>query len=102
MALRGGFEVSFALAPRHATGQYLGVFGPALLTALCVTWGRPGWYVMGALFALTGLAAPLAVRRAQRHRPYVHPVRPEAAAREGKRDAYAGDLAGPRGRRAPG
>ncbi|WP_329124401.1 MFS transporter [Streptomyces sp. NBC_01353] len=75
----GGFEVSFALAPRHATGQYLGVFGlgaglaetlgPGLLIALCITWGRPGWYVVGALFALTGLAAPLAVRWAQRHQP---------------------------------
>ncbi|GAA0358986.1 MFS transporter [Actinoallomurus spadix] len=71
-----GFEVSFALAPDHATGQYLGVFGlgaglaealgPSLLISLCVAWGRPGWYVVGALFTLTGLAAPLAVRRAQR------------------------------------
>ncbi|WP_254706411.1 hypothetical protein [Streptomyces lunaelactis] len=50
-----GFEVSFAL-------------GPGLLIALCITWGRPGWYVVGALFALTGLAAPLAVRWAQRRR----------------------------------
>lgn len=42
-----GFEVSFALAPQHATGQYLGVFGlgaglaeavgPALLISLCIT-----------------------------------------------------------------
>ncbi len=73
-----GFEVSFALAPEHATGQYLGVFGlgaglsealgPGLLIALCITWGRPGWYVVGALFALTGLAAPFAVRWAQRSR----------------------------------
>jgi hypothetical protein len=71
-----GFEVSFALAPSHATGQYLGVFGlgaglaealgPGLLIALCITWGRPGWYVVGVLFALTGLAAPFAVRWAQR------------------------------------
>ncbi|MCT9079798.1 MFS transporter [Streptomyces fulvoviolaceus] len=67
-----GFEVSFALAPHHATGQYLGVFGlgaglaealgPGLLIALCITWGRPGWYVVGALFLLTGLAGPPAVR----------------------------------------
>ncbi|MFI6444381.1 MFS transporter [Kitasatospora sp. NPDC050543] len=74
-----GFEVSFSLAPRHATGQYLGVFGlgaglaealgPALLISLCITWGRPGWYVVGALFALTGLAAPPAVRWAQRRQP---------------------------------
>ncbi|MFE5912158.1 MFS transporter [Streptomyces wedmorensis] len=71
----GGFEVSYALAPPHATGQYLGVFGlgaglaeavgPALLIALCVGWGRPGWYLVGALFALTGLLTPLAVRRAE-------------------------------------
>ncbi|MFF4696205.1 MFS transporter [Streptomyces chattanoogensis] len=71
-----GFEVSFGLAPKHATGQYLGVFGlgaglaealgPALLISACITWGRPGWYVVGALFAVTGLAAPLAVRWAQR------------------------------------
>ncbi|MFE9250061.1 MFS transporter [Streptomyces sp. NPDC007088] len=70
-----GFEVSFALAPERATGQYLGVFGlgaglaeavgPALLIALCVSWGRPGWYVVGALFLVTGLLAPLAVRRAE-------------------------------------
>ncbi|GLV79933.1 MFS transporter [Streptomyces hygroscopicus] len=73
-----GFEVSFALAPEHATGQYLGVFGlgaglseavgPTLLISLCITWGRPGWYVVGALFALAGLAAPFAVRWAQRPR----------------------------------
>ncbi len=71
-----GFEVSFALAPHHATGQYLGVFslgaglseaiGPILLISLCITWGRPGWYVVGAMFVLTGLAAPLAVRWAER------------------------------------
>ncbi|MEU3426736.1 MFS transporter [Streptomyces gardneri] len=74
----GGFEVSFALAPRHATGQYLGVFGlgaglseaigPGLLIALCITWGRPGWFVVGALFALAGLLTPLAVRRAEASR----------------------------------
>ncbi|MGW2484610.1 MFS transporter [Streptomyces sp. NPDC001571] len=69
-----GFEVSFALAPSHATGQYLGVFGlgaglaeavgPTLLISLCITWGRPGWYVVGGLFTLAGLAAPVVVRRA--------------------------------------
>ncbi|MFE2876848.1 MFS transporter [Streptomyces roseus] len=72
-----GFEVSFALAPQHATGQYLGVFGlgaglaealgPGLLIWLCITWGRPGWCVVGTMFALTGLAAPLAVRWTQHH-----------------------------------
>lgn len=67
-----GFEVSFALAPDHATGQYLGVFGlglglaetlgPGLLIALCINWGQPGWYVAGALFTVTGLIAHVAVR----------------------------------------
>ncbi|MFJ8034800.1 MFS transporter [Streptomyces sp. NPDC096032] len=89
-----GFEVSFALAPHHATGQYLGVFGlgaglaealgPGLLIALCITWGRPGWYVAGAMFALTGLAAPAAVRWAQRHHHAAHtrpaPAHPASAA----------------------
>jgi MFS family permease len=89
-----GFEVSFALAPQHATGQYLGVFGlgagladalgPALIISLCITWGRPGWYVVGALFALTGLAAPLAVRWAQRtrhaRRTYPEPTENASAA----------------------
>ncbi|GAA4618726.1 hypothetical protein GCM10023195_84370 [Actinoallomurus liliacearum] len=84
----GGFEVSFSLAPDHAIGQYLGVFGlgaglaeafgPSLLISLCIAWGRPGWYVVGALFTLTGLAAPLAVRWAQRRRharpPYLEPA----------------------------
>lgn len=79
-----GFEVSFGLAPEHATGQYLGVFGlgaalaeavgPALLISLCITWGRPGWYVTGAIFALTGLVAPFAVRWAQRQQPAQRPA----------------------------
>ncbi|MEV0717939.1 hypothetical protein [Asanoa sp. NPDC050611] len=81
-----GFEVSFALAPVEATGQYLGVFGlgaglaealgPSLLIALCISWGTAGWYVVGAMFALTGLAAPAAVRWAQARRSV--PARPTA------------------------
>ncbi|GIF69376.1 MFS transporter [Asanoa ishikariensis] len=89
-----GFEISFALAPIHATGQYLGVFGlgagladafgPALLIALCITWGTPGWFVAGAMFALTGLLAPPAIRWAQRHPTMVGsagtpPARPVAS-----------------------
>ncbi|MFJ7960788.1 MFS transporter [Streptomyces sp. NPDC096319] len=74
----GGFEVSYALAPPHATGQYLGVFGlgaglaealgPGLLIALCIGGGRLGWFAVGALFAVTGLLTPLAVRRAEADR----------------------------------
>lgn len=96
-----GFEVSFAFAPRHATGQYLGVFGlgaglaealgPGLLIALCIGWGRPGWYVVGALFLLTGLAAPAAVRLAAVSRPSADTPRAErspkgsAGSRPGRR-----------------
>ncbi len=73
----GGFEVSFALAPEYATGQYLGLFGlgssladavgPGLLIALCINGGRQGWYVVGSLFVLTGLAVPFTIGWAQRH-----------------------------------
>ncbi|HEV3361043.1 MAG TPA: MFS transporter [Pseudonocardiaceae bacterium] len=77
-----GFELSFALAPRDAVGQYQGLFGmglglgitlgPALLIALCIEWGVPGWWVVGAMFALTGLAVPPIVRWAERDRPHLH------------------------------
>ncbi|GGN97845.1 hypothetical protein GCM10010112_90520 [Actinoplanes lobatus] len=33
-----------------------------LLIGLCITWRTPGWYVLAALFLLTGLAVPAAVR----------------------------------------
>jgi hypothetical protein len=75
----GGFEVSNALAAPDAVGQYLGVFGigmglaeslgPTLLIALCIGWGRSGWYVLGAVFALSGLLVPYAVRWAEATRP---------------------------------
>jgi MFS family permease len=71
----GGFELSFGLAPEHAQGQYLGVygmgvglansFGPALLTALCIGWGMTGWVTVGVLFAAAGLLIPPAVRWAE-------------------------------------
>ncbi|WP_238005817.1 MFS transporter [Dactylosporangium sp. AC04546] len=83
-----GFELSFGLAPEWATGQYLGVFGlgaglaeavgPGLLIWLCITWGTPGWYVVGALFLATGLVMPAAVRwarrRQERHDAAAQPV----------------------------
>lgn len=79
----GGFELSYALAPPHAIGQYQGLFGmglgaadflgPAMVTALCIQWGRPGWFVLGAVFAATGLlvppAAAVAEGRLRRPRP---------------------------------
>lgn len=74
----GQFELSYGLAPAHAQGQYVGVFsmgngvaesiGPVLLTVLCIEWGRPGWFVVGAMFAVTGLTLPFVVRWAERER----------------------------------
>jgi hypothetical protein len=74
----GGFELSFALAPPHAVGQYQGLFGmglglgvtagPALLIGLCIGWGTFGWWTVGAMFAVTGLVTPAAVRWAERER----------------------------------
>jgi len=73
-----GFELSFSLAPDHAQGQYLGVFGvgmalaesigPGLLTALCIGWGMPGWYVVGAMFLATGAISPAIASWAERTR----------------------------------
>jgi hypothetical protein len=62
----GMFELSFALARPEAQGQYQGVFGlsmgiteavgPVLLIGLCITWGQPGWLVLGGIVALAGFA----------------------------------------------
>jgi MFS family permease len=72
----GSWEISFGLAPPDKHGQYQGFFGtgvavarmlgPLLLTALIITWGPPGWLVLGALFLLAGFAIGPAVRWAQR------------------------------------
>ncbi|MFD7118722.1 MFS transporter [Streptomyces sp. NPDC056730] len=69
-------ELSFALTPGHAQGQYSGLFGmghglgnalaPSLLGLLCITWGAPGWLVMGGVFVAVGLLMPYAVRWAER------------------------------------
>jgi MFS family permease len=88
----GGFELSFALAPPEAVGQYQGLFGmglglgitigPVLLIGLCIDWGRPGWWVVGGIFAVTGLAVPAAVRWAERdrqHRLEAEPTSPVPA-----------------------
>ncbi len=85
----GGFELSFTLAPPHAVGQYQGLFGmglglgvtlgPAVLIALCITWGTPGWWVVGGIFAATGLAVPAVVRWAERDRARRMTAEPQLA-----------------------
>jgi MFS family permease len=74
----GGFEASNVLAPPHAIGQYLGVFGfglaiaeslgPALLTFLCIELGRPGWFLLGMIFLAAGVAVPPIINWAERTR----------------------------------
>ncbi|MFE4536897.1 MFS transporter [Streptomyces scopuliridis] len=60
-------EYSFGLAAPHAQGQYSGIFGlgggvaealaPALLGTLAFSLGRPGWFLLGALFLVVGLVS---------------------------------------------
>jgi MFS family permease len=73
------FALGFGLAPEHAQGQYQGLEGmgfgagialaPAVLTLLCLTWGRAGWIALGCGFALLGLSAPALTRWVERTRP---------------------------------
>ncbi|MDP9847472.1 MFS transporter [Streptosporangium lutulentum] len=74
----GAWEIGFDLAPPGRQGQYQGFFGtgaaiarmlgPLLLTTLIVTWGAPGWLLLGGLFLGAGLAMGPAVRWAERTR----------------------------------
>ena len=78
-AVAAGFSLGFELAPAHAQGEYQGLTllgldaaaaaGPALLTALVLGAGGPGWCVLGAGFAAAGLLAPPVTRWAERTRP---------------------------------
>ncbi|GAB4059889.1 MFS transporter [Catellatospora paridis] len=71
-------ELQFRLAPAHAQGQYTGVSGfgtgfanvvaPSVLGLLCITWGTPGWLLMGGVFVAVGLLAPRIVRWAEHTR----------------------------------
>ncbi|MFF5405564.1 MFS transporter [Streptomyces misionensis] len=72
----GSFELRYNLAPAHAQGQYSGVFGfgrgvagvaaPSLLGFLCITWGAPGWFLMGGVFVAVGQLIPCVVRWAEK------------------------------------
>lgn len=73
-----GFELSFALAPAHSQGQYSAMYnigaglasalGPPMLALLCISWGKPGWFVAGGIFAVLGLLGPPLVSWAERTR----------------------------------
>ncbi|WP_231929563.1 MFS transporter [Micromonospora inositola] len=75
----GSMELRFSLAPAHAQGQYSGLFGfgtglanvvaPSVLALFCVTWGVPGWLLLGGIFVAVGLVMPTVVRFAERTGP---------------------------------
>jgi MFS family permease len=75
----GMFALDFGLAPPHAQGQYQGLVGmsnfagqalsPLILVGLVLSAGRAGFVVLGAWFALLGLAAPAVARWGERTRP---------------------------------
>lgn len=77
----GSLELRFGLAPAHAQGQYTGLFGfgtglanvvaPSVLALFCITWGAPGWWLLGGVFVAVGLVMPAVVRWAERTRPSV-------------------------------
>lgn len=74
----GSLELRFSLAPAHAQGQYMGLFGvgtglanvvaPSVLALFCITWGAPGWLLLGGAFVVVGLITPIVVRWAERTR----------------------------------
>ncbi|MCT4354876.1 MFS transporter [Streptomyces sp. Je 1-79] len=74
----GSWQIGFALAPGGRIGQYQGFYGtgvpvartlgPLLVTTLLITWGVPGWLLLGGFFLVTGVATKPAVRWAERTR----------------------------------
>lgn len=72
------------LTPPGHTGQYQGaaatteaaaqMISPALMTLLIGSWGQPGWFILAALFASSGLAAIPTTRWAIRTRPQAAPA----------------------------
>lgn len=72
----GAFELSFALAKPEAQGQYQGVFGlghglvealaPIIVISACISWGKPGWLVLGVVVTAGGFACALIERMSSR------------------------------------
>jgi hypothetical protein len=75
----GTYALDFGLAPPHAQGQYQGLVGmgnfagqalsPFILVGLVLSGGRLGFVLLGAWFALLGLAGPAVARWGERTRP---------------------------------
>lgn len=75
----GQFALDFGLAPPHAQGQYQGLvstgnfaglaLAPFVLVSLVLSGGRLGFVLLGAWFAVLGLAGPAVARWGERTRP---------------------------------
>jgi MFS family permease len=86
----GTFALDFGLAPPHAQGQYQGLVGmgnfagqalsPLILVGLVLAGGRLGFVLLGAWFAVLGLAGPAVARWGERTRPAAPAAAPEVAA----------------------
>jgi len=73
------YALDFGLAPPHAQGQYQGLvsmgnfagqaLSPLILVGLVLSAGRLGFVLLGAWFALLGLAGPAVARWGERTRP---------------------------------
>ncbi|MBB4688768.1 MFS transporter [Amycolatopsis jiangsuensis] len=70
------WTITFGLAPPGKQGQYQGfsmtgyaaavMVAPTLLTFLMISWGAPGWFVLGAVFLLASLPTGAVVAWAAR------------------------------------
>ncbi|GLW89617.1 MFS transporter [Actinokineospora globicatena] len=79
----GAFTVAFELAVPDRIAEYQGVMalgvalrqflGPVVVGSLVIGLGRPGWWVLGALFAGLGFVAVPLVRALARHRAVPEP-----------------------------
>ena len=83
------YALDFGLAPPHAQGQYQGLVGmgnfagqalsPFILVGLVLSGGRLGFVLLGAWFALLGLAGPAVARWGERTRPAAPAAESETA-----------------------
>src|SRR3984957_16082705 len=86
------FALDFGLAPPHAQGQYQGLLNtanfsalalaPFLLLGVVLAGGRFGFILLGAWFALLGLAGPAVARWGERTRPAAVEAADETAAEQ--------------------
>jgi hypothetical protein len=89
----GQFALDFGMAPPNAQGQYQGVvttgaftgvaLAPLVLVGLVLGGGRLGFILLGAWFALIGMAGPAVARWGERTRPAEPEPEPDPASAAG-------------------